>query len=77
VRPSSPVLPVSSRKLVATSPYIEEEDRVLDKPYEIEWIVRAGKELQWADGYSSHYFNVEDRIEEAIESINKKINPRT
>jgi hypothetical protein len=77
VRPSSLMLPVSSRKLVATSPYIEEEDRVLDKPYEIEWIVRAGKELQWADGYSSHYFNVEDRIEEAIESINKKINPRT
>jgi hypothetical protein len=53
------------------------EDKVEDKTYEIEWTVRIGKELHWADGCPSQHFDVQDRVEDAIESARKQINQKT
>jgi hypothetical protein len=33
-------------RLIVISPYLDEEKRVLDKPYKIKWAVRAEKELR-------------------------------
>lgn len=69
---TSPELPPSGRRVpVATSPYVEE------KTYEIEWTVRVGKELHWADSCPSRHFDVQDRVEDAIESARKKITQKT
>lgn len=69
---TSPGLPPSRRMIPpGTPPHVE------DKTYEIEWTVRVGKELQWADSCPSQHFDVEDRVEDAIESTRKKINQKT